>query len=69
MFSKVGRWGRSRGPYIGEGRYQGQRLKNGGGGLFGGGRGILLCTCVVGEIPGTTFRMGGMILGSMCWGV
>ena len=34
-----------------------------------GVRGILLCTCVVREIPGTTFRMGGMILGSMCLGV
>ena len=34
-----------------------------------GGRVISLCTCVVGAIPGPTFRVGGMISESMCWGV
>ena len=33
------------------------------------GMGISLCTCVLGAFPGPTFRVGGMISGSMCWGV
>ena len=49
MFSKVERWGRSRGPYIGEGRYQGQRLRNGGGGLFGGKGYIIVHMCSRGD--------------------
>ena len=49
MFSKVGRWGRSQGPYIGEGRYQGQRLRNGGGGLFGGEVYIIVNMCSRGD--------------------
>ena len=49
MFSKFGRWGRSLGPYIGEGRYQGQRLRNGGGGLFGGEVYIIVHMCSRGD--------------------
>ena len=49
MFSKVGRWGRSRGLYIDEGRYQGQRLRNGGGGLFGGKVYIIVHMCSRGD--------------------
>ena len=27
-----------------------------------------MCTCIVGEIPGPTFRVGGMISCCLCWG-